>query len=145
MWAIDETHAPLYWFPRDCPRGSVWAHNDAEQDLLRERCHTTAPRLHVTELAWLDRIRRCTLYVYRLPPGPFEPWPDAAGQWVSRNPVAPLAVEPVGDLLDWHAAAGIELRFTTNVWPFWDEVVASGLPFSGVRLANAAPRRSGHG
>ena len=20
VWAIDEDHAPLYWFPRDCPR-----------------------------------------------------------------------------------------------------------------------------
>ena len=29
--AIDETHAPLYWFPRDCPRGTVWARDEKEQ------------------------------------------------------------------------------------------------------------------
>jgi hypothetical protein len=56
-----------------------------------------------------------------------------------------LSVEPVGVLLDRHARAGIELRFVPDLWPFWDEVVASGLPFSGVRLRNAAARRTGHG
>ena len=25
VWAIDAAHAPVYWFPRDCPRGAVWA------------------------------------------------------------------------------------------------------------------------
>jgi hypothetical protein len=51
----------------------------------------------------------------------------------------PLGVDPVGDLLAKHASAGVELRFVTSVWPFWDAVVASGLPFSGVRLSNATP------
>lgn len=24
VWAIDEPHAPLYWFPRQCPRVTFW-------------------------------------------------------------------------------------------------------------------------
>ncbi|MGV3489112.1 MAG: DUF6886 family protein [Tuberibacillus sp.] len=24
VWAIDEEHAPLYFFPRDCPRVAFW-------------------------------------------------------------------------------------------------------------------------
>ena len=25
VWAVDTRHLPLYWFPRDCPRGTFWA------------------------------------------------------------------------------------------------------------------------
>src|SRR5204862_2567746 len=25
VWAIGTRHLPLYWFPRDCPRGTFWA------------------------------------------------------------------------------------------------------------------------
>ena len=24
VWAIDDDHAPLYWFPRACPRITAW-------------------------------------------------------------------------------------------------------------------------
>ena len=27
VWAIDEEHSPLYWFPRDCPRVTAWPRN----------------------------------------------------------------------------------------------------------------------
>jgi hypothetical protein len=30
VWAIDADHAPLYWFPRDCPRVSVWPRGHVE-------------------------------------------------------------------------------------------------------------------
>ena len=29
VWAVDTRHLPLYWFPRDCPRGTFWADADA--------------------------------------------------------------------------------------------------------------------
>jgi hypothetical protein len=70
---------------------------------------------------------------------PFEPWPEADGRWIARVPVEPIAVHPLGDLLELHARAGIELRFAPNIWPSWDTVISSGLPFSGVRLRNAHP------
>jgi hypothetical protein len=50
--------------------------------------------------------------------------------------VVPIGVRPVGDLLDLHVRAGIELRFVPDLSRFWDVVVASGLPFSGIRLRN---------
>jgi hypothetical protein len=25
VWAIDEEHSPLYYFPRDCPRIGFWS------------------------------------------------------------------------------------------------------------------------
>jgi hypothetical protein len=24
VWAVDTRHAPMFWFPRDCPRGCIW-------------------------------------------------------------------------------------------------------------------------
>ncbi len=82
VWAIDADHAPVYWFPRDCPRGSVWANDDAQRALLHERFQTTALRVHATELGWLDRIRTVDLYVYELDRAAFEEWPLAEGQWI---------------------------------------------------------------
>ncbi|HMK12517.1 MAG TPA: hypothetical protein VK461_13085 [Acidimicrobiales bacterium] len=134
VWAIDAEHAPVYWFPRDCPRGSVWANDASQRQVLRERFHTTASRVQTTTLAWLARVRNARLFVYELPRAAFVEWPAAEGQWIARDVVEPLAVRPVGDLLDLHATAGIELRFVPDLTPFWEAVVSSGLPFSGVRL-----------
>ena len=80
------------------------------------------------------------LFVHRLPAGTFEPWSQADGQWISRTAVVRVSVEPVGDVLASHVESRIELRFVPEIWSFWDCVVESGLPFSGVRLQNALPR-----
>ena len=66
--------------------------------------------------------------------------PETAGYWVSRAVVDPLERLTVDDLIGRHAAAEITLHTAPNVWPLWDEVVASTLEFSGMRLRNARPR-----
>jgi hypothetical protein len=38
-----------------------------------------------------------------------------------------------------HASAGIELRITPSIWPFWRQVTNSTVEFSGSRLRNTAP------
>ena len=138
VWAIDREHAPVYWFPRDCPRGAVWAKDDTEQERLARLFHTSARRVQATELAWLERMQSARLFAYEFDRDAFEPWPDAEGQWIARQPIVPLAVRPVGSLLELHADAGIELRFVPDLWAFWRAVLDSGLPFSGVRLRNAS-------
>ena len=140
VWAIDARHAPVYWFPRNCPRGAVWADTDEQRAALRLTFHTSASRVQATELDWLERIRSARLFVYEFDPAPFEPWPDADGQWIARVPVEPIAVRPLGDVLKLHEHAGVELRFVPDLLVFWDAVLASGLPFSGVRLRYAGGR-----
>ncbi|HJP88422.1 MAG TPA: hypothetical protein VJ850_05245 [Candidatus Limnocylindrales bacterium] len=137
VWAIDAEHAPVYWFPRNCPRGAVWATTPEQQLILGDRFQTSASRIQATELDRLDEIRAARLFVYELDPAPFIRWPDADGQWIAREPVVPLGVRPVGDLLALHAEAGIELRFVPNLLVFWKSVITSGLPFSGIRLRYA--------
>jgi hypothetical protein len=90
------------------------------------------------EAGWLDRMRACRLYAYRLPAGPFRPDDTVGGYWVTTATVEATERVAAGDLLDLHAAAGIELRITPSLRPFWDQVVASTVEFSGSRLRNAA-------
>ena len=84
----------------------------------------------------LADFRSARVWAYRLPTETFEPYERAAGHWVSREAVAPLAVEDLGDLLVRHAAAGIELRIVPDLAALWQRVIASTLEFSGIRLRN---------
>ena len=140
VWAIDDAHAPLYWFPRDCPRATVWATSPEQQRQLGREFATSAARLHAIEESWIERVRSCVLYVYRFDAALFTPWPEAEGQWVAHEAVEPIDVQQVGDPLECHRERGIELRVLGNLWPLVDQIVESKLPFSIVRIRNAAPR-----
>ena len=140
VWAIDTRHLPLYWFPRECPRGTFWATpatSARDAELLMG-----ASRVHAVEGAWLERMRAAQVVAYRLPEETFAPDPEVGGYWLSRTPVVPMEVVQLGDLFALHAEAGIELRIVESLWPLWNRVTDSTLEFSGVRLHNAAPSPS---
>jgi hypothetical protein len=138
VWAVDTRHAPLYWFPRDCPRGCIWpVSTTTTADRERFFGQTAAGRIHVVESGWLERIRGCRLYAYQLPEAPFRPH-ATGGYWVADEPVEAIDRLELGQLIERHAAAGIELRITPSIWPFWRRVISSSVEFSGCRLRNAA-------
>jgi hypothetical protein len=137
VWAVDAAHSPLYWFPRHCPRISVWAYDDAQQQVLTELFETEASRICAAETSWLDRVRRATIYRYAFDGSLFQPWVEADGQYISPDVVHPERVELLDDLLALHADAGIELRFTPRLGVLMDRVLVSGLPFSFVRIRDA--------
>jgi hypothetical protein len=137
VWGIDSEHVPAYWFPRECPRGTFWAtaatsSDDAERFLTGDR----SLRVHAIQSDWLDAMRTARVFAYRLPTESFEPYGRAAGYWVSREPVEPIEIIELGDLLLRHADAGIELRIVPKLQPLWQQVIASTLEFSGIRLRN---------
>ncbi|MDU0294303.1 DUF6886 family protein [Saccharothrix longispora] len=137
VWAVDHDRAPDYWFPRQCPRALVWTEPRTSAE---DRAWLGAERVHVIEYGWLERLRTARLYAYRFDAAAFRPFGDPPNAHVATVPVEPLGdPEPVGDLLSLHEEAGIELRLTTDLWPFWRRVTTGTLGFSGIRLRNAAP------
>jgi hypothetical protein len=140
VWAIDDEHVSAYWFPRECPRGTFWAvDSTVDADVERLLTGDRSRRVHAIQSDWLEPFRAARVFAYELPAETFERYDRPAGYWVSREPVAPLAVTPLGDLLARHAAAGIELRIVPDLRELWRRVIASTLQFSGIRLRNLDP------
>jgi hypothetical protein len=139
VWTVDTRHAPMFWFPRDCPRGCIWPVSaTTPEDRERFFGQSAVDRVHVIEGGWLPRMRECRLYAYRLPSGAFRPH-EVGGYWVADEPVDAIEQVVIDDLVGRHADAGIELRITPSIWPFWRRVASSTVAFSGSRLRNSAP------
>jgi len=139
VWAIDPAMSHLYFFQRECPRVTFYA-SEATTAEDRERFlgQTTARYVAAIEAAWLARMRETRLYRYVFAPEGFELEDANAGHWVSRTAVTPLRVELVGDLLQAHADAGVELRILPSLWPLYEAVIASSLGFSIIRWRNVS-------
>jgi Family of unknown function (DUF6886) len=95
--------------------------------------------VHIVEEGWLPTMRETRVIAYRLPEESFAPDPEVGGYWVSREPVEPVEVVELDDLVVRHELSGIELRGVANLWPIWNRIAASTLEFSGIRLRNAVP------
>ena len=136
VWAIGTRLLPLYWFPRDCPRATIWAESTTtRRDVERFLGGNRARRVHVVEPAWLRRLRTTRVVAYRLPEETFVENDDRF--WISTEAAEPLALVELGDLVERHEGAGITLGTEDDLLGFWAEVVASSLGFSGIRLGNA--------
>jgi len=136
IWAIDTRLWPMYWFPRDCPRATFWADSTtSDADVERFLGGDRARRVHVVEPHWLPQLRTTPVFSYRLPDTTFVQNDDRF--WISPEPVEPLEVVALGDLVARHEAAGIDLRTEPRLLAFWDRVIGSTLGFSGIRLRNA--------
>jgi Family of unknown function (DUF6886) len=136
VWAIGTRLLPLYWFPRDCPRATFWADSATrDEDVERFLDGDRTSRVHVVEPAWLPRLHTTRVVAYRVPEQTFVENEDRF--WISAEPVEPLELVELGDLVARHERAGIGLRTDPHLLRFWDEVTGSSLGFSGIRLRNA--------
>lgn len=140
VWAIDEEHAPHYYFPRDCPRIAFWSTPETTvDDVQKFFAYTTARRIIAIEGKWLERLRDTQLYVYQLPSSSFTCVDANAGYYVSLKEVVPLSVEPVGDLLQRLIEADVELRITPSLQKLRRALITSSVAFSMIRMRNAQP------
>ena len=86
VWAVDTGHAPIFWFPRDCPRGCIWpVQATAPQDRERFFGQSASARIHVMESGWLSRMQGCRLYAYRLPAEMLAPEPDRLHHYDTKS------------------------------------------------------------
>ena len=92
------------------------------------------------ESAWFERALTTPLYRYALPPDTFVVADAGAGYHVSTAAVEPLSVTRIGNPLQAILERGVELRVLPSLWALHDEVVASSLHFSNIRMRNAQPR-----
>jgi hypothetical protein len=139
VWAIDGERLRNYLVPRGCPRVTFYAGPQTTAEDA-ERFLGSSAAVVAVESGWLERLRACRLYCYRLPAETFECLDEGAGYFVSRAAVEPVGVEvfddPIGELL----RRGVELRFVPSLWALHDAVAASSLQFSIIRMRNARPR-----
>jgi hypothetical protein len=141
VWAVDEEHAPGFWFPRDAPRACCWSIGKPLTGIGRSLLGMGGvTRMHAIESEWLERMRDCKIYMYRFDATPFRIHDIPAGYFAATEIITPLSVERIGDLLALHVKASVELRIVPDLWPVIDAIVASGLEFSIIRKSNAKPR-----
>lgn len=138
VWAVDTRHLPLFWFPRECPRGTFWAgEGTTDDDIEYFLSGRRDLRVHAVDTDWVDQMRAARVIGYRLPEQSFEPDPTVTGYWRSGDVVTPLEWVELTGLIERHEAAGIELRVVLDLWSVWDRIIGSTLEFSGIRLRNA--------
>ncbi len=135
VWAIDEQHSPVYYFPRDCPRIVLWPIEGSTQDDIELWIGGHARMAAHIESAWTERFDDCALFRYTFDAAGFENLHDH-GVHVNPNAVEPISVEPVGDLGVALETANVELRVVDSLQPLADAWYST-LHFSGVRLKNA--------
>lgn len=136
VWAIGTRLLPLYWFPRECPRATFWADSrTSEDDVAHFLGGERSRRVHVVEPKAIDWMRTARVVAYRVPEETFVENEDRF--WISAEPVEPLELVKLGDLVDRHEHARIALRTEPDLIRFWDDVVASTLGYSGIRLRNS--------
>ncbi|MED4750260.1 DUF6886 family protein [Brevibacillus choshinensis] len=140
VWAIDEEHAPMYYLPRDCPRIAYYPREESSsEDIEGYLKQTRANKVIAIESSWYQVLRDTVLYRYTFEPGPFTCWDKGAGYYIAYSPVAPLDVQPMGDLLEKLMESDVELRITPSLTPLRDYLVSTTLHYSMIRMRNAKP------
>lgn len=138
VWAIDKQQAPMYFLPRDCPRIIFYKKPEStEEDINRFLGLGTARMVITIENRWYTRVRDAILYQYSFPPDSFYCLDHGAGYYLSHDPVEPIHVQPVGDLLARLSQEDIELRMTPSLSLLRDALLPSSLHVSMIRMRNA--------
>ncbi|NBI27870.1 hypothetical protein ERL59_02700 [Chengkuizengella sp. YPA3-1-1] len=138
VWSIDKNNAPLYFFPRDCPRIGYWPKLDSNTvDVQNFQKSTNAEKVITIESRWLQTIRGTKLYAYHFSSESFTCFDEEVGYYISTETIIPQQVEPVGDLIEHLVEAKVELRITPSLFPLKNSLLSSTLHVSMIRMRNA--------
>lgn len=87
VYAVDETHQALYFFPPDCPRLAVWADSTSrDEDVEWLQSKTKSRILLAIDSSWADRVAQGSVCRYFVAPETFFQ-NDGHGCYVSRLPI----------------------------------------------------------
>ena len=138
VFAIDGKLLHNYLLPRDCPRVTYHA-APATTVADKEKFIGSSSADHIipVESGWYQRIKETTLYCYEFLADDFIIIDECAGYYVSYQPVIPLSVTPVTDIIAELLSRNIELRLTPSLIRLADAVSTSSLHFSNIRMRNA--------
>lgn len=136
VWAIDEQHAFLYLFPRECPRILVWATAaTSTRDRIKWLGDSNAKAVAFIEEPWEDRLRNASIVRYEFSSNTFKAIGDV-GMFVSEHREEPIASQRLFDLPGSLRKANVEMRVVeqlNSIRDVWDSSVHA----SGIRLRNA--------
>ncbi len=139
VFAIGGRTLPNYLLPRDCPRVTFYALPESKPEDVAQLLHGSRHVVAI-ESEWLERVMNGRIYYYTLPADTFTLWDEGAGYYISRQPVTPLSMRTIDNMLLELANHDVEIRIVRSLWPLWDAVVDSTLQFSMIRMRNAQPR-----
>jgi hypothetical protein len=139
VWAISADKLRNYLLPRDCPRVTFVAAPGSTKEDIARFLPEGRPVVAI-EAGWLKRVDAARLYLYCFRKAGFSLLDDTAGYFVSHTAVRPEAVEIVDDLPQALKTKGVDLRILPDLWALHDEIRASSLGFSLIRMRNATPR-----
>jgi hypothetical protein len=144
VWAVGESHLRNYLLPRECPRVTFYALETSRgEDVTRHLGGNRDGSLVAVEGDWLERIAATTLYVYEFAADGFVVVNAGAGYFHAQNRADPIKVHEVSDLVIAIKERGAAFRTLDNLWPLSDQIVASTLQFSMIRMRNAKARPDG--
>ncbi len=136
IWTVDESRQGTYLFPRDCPRIVLWPETTTStRDRDEWWGESTCSMIAYVERTWFGCIQDQVLFRYELTAATFQPTSDE-WMWVSREPVEPIDVVRLDDLLGALKEQSVELRVVESLVPL-RSVWKSTLHASGIRLRNA--------
>jgi hypothetical protein len=138
VWAVDTRHAPMFWFPRDCPRGCIWPVS-ATTAADRERFfgQSATDWVHVIEADWLGPCGPAACMPTSCPPrcsGRMR-WAvigSLTSRWTRSNGWSSTIFGQARPRPDRASGHAVDLAV-------WRRVVGSTVEFSGSRLRNTAP------
>jgi hypothetical protein len=136
VWAIDNEHAPLYFFPRDCPRIAIWKGSGTiDSDVQRFSLHT---RMAITiQRRWLEKVEHSTIFRYSFPAKGFRLFDENAGYYITEDVVESTGVTELNRLPLKLIDAGVELRVVDSLKALQQDVLDSSFAFSMIRMRNA--------
>lgn len=144
VWAVGESHLRNYLLPRECPRVTFYAlATSSDEDIARHLSGNREKAIVSVEEDWLERIAATTLYVYEFLADGFVVANEGAGYFHAQSRANPVKVHEISDLVSAIGERGAEFRTLDNLWPLSDQIVASTLQFSMIRMRNAKARPDG--